>query len=153
MTACPISKTKIDGNVARLNGLISLMIIAAGIYNQIFWILLTFDFILRSFIIRYSPVANLSKLILNKLKIIPVPIDAAPKLFAAKIGLMMSFLLISISLSGNSEFALYFSVFFSIPVFLETFLGYCLGCQMYSLLMKLNIIRPKLNDSDFSGLG
>ena len=152
MTACPISKTQIDGNVARLNGFISLIIIALGTYNNLFWILLTLDFILRSFIIKYSPIANFSKLVLNNTKIIPNPIDAAPKLFAAKIGLIMSIILVVMSLLNYSDSAFYFSIFFSIPVFLETFLGYCLGCQMYSILMKLNIIKTKLNDGDFSKL-
>jgi len=152
MTACPISKTQIDGNVARVNGFISLIIIALGVYNQIFWILLTLDFILRSFVIKYSPIANFSKLLLNNFKITPKPIDAAPKMFAAKIGLIMSAILISISLLGYSNIAFYFSIFFSIPVFLETFIGYCLGCQMYSILMKFNVIKPKLNDTDFSSL-
>jgi len=152
MTACPISKTQIDGNVARLNGFISLIIIALGTYNNLFWILLTLDFILRSFITKYSPIANFSKLVLNNTKIIPNPIDAAPKLFAAKIGLIMSIILVVMSLLNYSDSAFYFSIFFSIPVFLETFLGYCLGCQMYSILMKLNIIKTKLNDGDFSKL-
>ncbi len=153
MSACPISKTQIDGNVARLNGLISLVFIALGTYNKIFWILLTIDFTLRSFIIKYSPIANFSRLILNNINITPKPIDAAPKLFAAKIGLIMSVILIAVSLLGYSSTAFYFSIFFSIPVFLETFFSYCLGCQMYSILMKLNVIKDKLNDSDFSGLG
>lgn len=153
MSACPISRTQIDGNVARLNGFISLIFIALGSYNNLFWILLTIDFTLRSFVIRYSPIANFSKLILNNLKITAKPIDAAPKFFAAKIGLMMSIILIVISLLGYTNTAFYFSIFFSIPVFLETFLGFCLGCQMYSILMKLNVIKPKLNDTDFSSLG
>jgi hypothetical protein len=152
MSACPISKNKIDSNVARVNGLTSLIIIALGVYNPIFWILLTIDFFLRSFIIKYSPIANFSKLILNNLKVIPKPIDAAPKMFAARIGFMMSIILTTISLLGYQTSAFYFSIFFSIPVFLETFLGYCLGCQMYTILTKLNIIKHKLNDNDFSSL-
>ena len=146
MATCPISKDKIDSNVPRVNGFISLVIIATGIFYPIFWILLAIDFFLRSFTMKYSPIANFSKLLLNKLAMNGHPIDAAPKKFAVRIGLMMSIILIAISLSGFHTFAIYFSIFFSIPVFLETFFAFCLGCQMYSILMKLNIIKPKLND-------
>ena len=152
MSACPISKDKIDGNIPRINGFISLIFIALGVFNYIFWILLTIDFFLRSFTMKYSPIANFSKLVLNTLKIEGEPIDAAPKKFAVRIGLMMSIILITISLFGYHEFSVYFSVFFSIPVFLETFFGFCLGCKMYSLLIKMNIIKHKLNDSDLSNL-
>ena len=152
MTGCPISKNKIDGNVPRINGLITLIIIALGAYNNIFWILLTVDFLLRGFTMKYSPIANFSKTILNSLNVSPKPIEAAPKKFAAKIGLMMSIMLVIISLMGFYKFSIYFSIFFSIPVFLETFFSYCLGCQIYSVLLKLNIIKHKLNDSDFTGL-
>ena len=152
MTVCPISKDKIDGNVPRMNGLITLIIIALGAYNNIFWILLAIDFSLRSFTMKYSPVANFSKTVLNSLNIKPKPIEAAPKKFAAKIGLMMSIALVVISLMGYYQFSVYFSIFFAIPVFLETFLSYCLGCQIYSILLKFNVIKHKLNDSDFTGL-
>jgi len=152
MTGCPISKNKIDGNVARVNGVITLVIIAIGVFNSIFWILLTIDFFLRSFIIKYSPIANISKLLLNYLKTTPSPIDAAPKMFAARIGFMMSIVLIAVSLSGYYTASIYFAIFFSIPVFLEAFLGYCLGCQIYSVLTRLNLIKHKLDDTDFSSL-
>ena len=152
MTACPISKNKIDSNIPRINGFITLIVIFLGVFNQIFWILLTIDFFLRSFTMKYSPISNFSKLILNKLNMSGKAIDAAPKKFAVRIGFMMSIILITISLLGFYTFSIYFSIFFSIPVFLETFFGYCLGCQIYSILIKVNIIKHKLSDADFSNL-
>jgi len=153
MTACPISVDKVDANVVRLNGFFTLIFILAGFYNGLFWFLIMLDFFPRAFNIRYSPVANLSKLFINNLKIIkPKAVDAAPKKFASFIGLSMSIVLTGFYLSNLKEITLYFAYFFMFPVFLETFFNYCLGCKIYSFLFKLNFIKHKINDSDFSSL-
>ncbi len=152
MTTCPISKDRIDERVPRVNGLISLVFMISGYFFNILWILMTIDFFLRGFAIKYSPIANSSRWILNRFDLEPIPIDAAPKKFAVRLGFILT-LIMNIAIYSNVT-TIAIGIFYMTiaAIGMETFLNFCIGCQMYTILIKLKLIKPKLNDIDFSAL-
>jgi hypothetical protein len=138
---CPISHTHVDERVARLNGFVSLIFVVAGIYFPILWIIIAIDFALRSFSKKFSPVARFNKLIIIMLKLKPIPIDAAPKKFAAKMGLAMSILLIIFNYFNLQIAINTILIMFIGAISAEAFFNYCVGCKIYSILIRLNIIK------------
>lgn len=138
-TFCPISTNKIDENIARINGALTLItIILFLISNSLVPILLLIiDFTLRSAELpKYSLFANISKKVKSLLSIESRIVNSGPKIFAARIGLVFS-VLISISfLLKINELTLTLSVIFGICALLESALGFCVACKIYPLVYK-----------------
>jgi len=141
INVCPISNTHVDERVVRLNGFTSLIFVIAGMYFPVLWIIIAIDFALRSFSKKFSPVARFNKLIIIMLKLKPIPIDAAPKKFAAKMGLIMSIALIILSyLNLLTALNILFIIFIG-AISAEAFFNYCVGCKIYSTLVRFRIIK------------
>jgi len=137
---CPISTKKIDENVARLNGALTviLLVIFVATQNIIPVIFLLIDFFLRSAELSlYSPLANFSKFILNSLGIKKNTINAGPKIFAARIGVIFSLMIIISNLTGYETACYIFSAIFGFCAFLESAFGYCVACQIYPIVFRL----------------
>ncbi len=137
---CPISTQKIDENLARFNGgFVTLIVIAAIVTQSVLPLLfLTIDFTFRATgNSKYSPLAFISKNIIRTLKITAKPVNAGPKIFAARIGLLFSVLALifnALELNGISTGVL--SVF-GFCAFLESAFGFCVACQIYPFVYKL----------------
>ncbi len=140
-TVCPLSKKTIDEHASQLVGIFVLILLALSYFftNYILWFLLL-DFLARSINARYSILARLSRKILDLLNIEPKPIGAAPKRFAARMGLL--FVIILLSLLSINCFIGYQITFilFSVAVSLEAFFKFCIGCKIYTLLSYLKLI-------------
>ena len=140
-TVCPLSKKTIDEHASQLVGIFVLVLLALSYFftNYILWFLLL-DFLARSINARYSILARLSRKILDLLNIKPKPIGAAPKRFAARMGLL--FVVILLSLLFINCFIGYQIIFilFFIAVSLEAFFKFCIGCKIYTLLSYLKLI-------------
>lgn len=137
---CPISNKKIDENVARFNGLFTVILLTTTILTQsIFPVLfLLVDFFLRSAELSvYSPFANLSKFIIEKLNITKKPINAGPKIFAARIGVLFSLVILVTLLTGNETISFIFIGIFGTCAFLEAAFSFCVACQIYPIVYKL----------------
>ncbi len=137
---CPISNKKIDENVARFNGAFTVLLLVIFILTQniIPIVFLLFDFFLRSAeLSAYSPLANFSKLTINSLGVKKNPINAGPKIFAARIGFIFSVLILISSLTGNETASFIFTAIFGFCAFLESAFGYCVACQIYPIIFRL----------------
>ncbi len=146
---CPISKTTVDEHIVRLIAFFVLILIPLGFfYSRWIFLFLTLDFLARIYKAELSPLKYLARLVIHGiLKMKPKPIGAAPKRFAAGIGLFFS-LAIFISIQGEvfctrdcQEQDHYFRmvtetlvIIFMIATFLEIFFSYCLGCKTYSVI-------------------
>lgn len=152
---CPISYKKIDENVARLNGLLTVLLLVVYLLSSslIPVFLLIVDFLARGFEKpAWSVLARISKALLAVLKFQPRPVNAGPKLFAARIGLLFSVLVVLTALPGWSLISMVIAVVFGICAFLEGAFGFCVACKLYPLLFKLIYQKPvaKINyKSDF----
>jgi hypothetical protein len=137
---CPISNKRIDEHVARLNGAFTLLFLAVFTVtgNILPVIFLLTDFALRSgSLSRFSPLAYLSRSIAKSLSLKPLLINAGPKIFAARIGLVFNLAIILSYLSGLNNLALVFTGVFGICALLESAVGFCVACQIYPFVYKL----------------
>ena len=137
---CPISYRKIDEHVARLNGAFTVLFLAVftvtgNIFPVIFLII---DFLLRSGkLSRFSLLAFLSKNTAKTLFSKPLLINAGPKVFAARIGVVFNFAIIVSCFSGLTNLALIFTGIFCTCAFLESAFGFCVACQFYPFIYRL----------------
>lgn len=107
---------------------------------SILWI----GFLLRvSYGPRYEPFALLvSRVLVPRWKISFVPVAGPPKRFAQLVGFIFSSL--AIFLFATKSWLAYKAVLATLVFFasLESFLGWCAGCFVFSILMKVGVI-PK----------
>jgi len=144
--SCPISGEQRDNTTVRVVAgfvfviagaslLVALLVSArtAAIITGI----LALDFIIRAFIRpKYSPVATIARGIVSGLNLPRKMVDDAPKVFAARIGVLFT-VVTTILYAANLVFAgSAVLVILLLCASLESFLSFCLGCWMYSLFPK-----------------
>lgn len=135
---CPVSNERINENVVRIVAFFTMIIVSTGIYFQSPLLIsaLALDFYLRAFTGgKYSPLKYISKRLSNYMGLSQKMVNAAPKKFAAGIGLLFS-----ISISGLLWFhyatsADSLAIILLICAGLESFLGFCLGCVVYTYII------------------
>lgn len=137
---CPISSKKIDDHVARLNGAFTILFLGVFIFtgNILPIIFLLIDFSLRAgYLSRFSLLAYLSRNIAKSLQLKPLLINAGPKIFAARIGLVFNVSIILSYILGLNSMALVFTGVFGSCAILESVFGFCVACQFYPFVYKL----------------
>ena len=135
---CPISAEKVNENIARVVAFFTILVVVTGAYFKlpILIALLAADFFLRAFTNgRYSPLKYLARRSSDYLGLDEKPTDAAPKKFAAGIGLLFS-----IAIAGLLWFHYDVAVYLLAGVLLicaglESFKGFCLGCVIYTFFI------------------
>lgn len=139
-----LEDARINENKVRLNALWVFTLVTVGIFyfSLPIALFLAADFFLRGFNLgRYSPLAKLSDVAIKLFNIGSKPIYQAPKRFAARIGFVLSILIVASLLVQLTTIALALSIIFSVFAFLESFLGICAGCYVYQFLLDVKIIR------------
>ncbi len=147
---CPVSDKQIDGSVARISALLAFALISIfGLTQSIIPVaFLAVDFMLRSANLpAYSPLAFASRRIAGTLGIGKNYTNAGPKIFAARLGLFMTCLII-ISLLLNAGWLAYILAgILGLFTFLEAAFGVCVACEIYPYLYRY-LYRP---DDKFNG--
>ena len=139
-TFCPISIKKIDEHVARLNGAFTILFLTVFILfgNIAPVIILLVDFALRSGqFSRYSLLSFISRNVAKLFLLKPVMINAGPKIFAARIGLLFNFAIILSFISGFNNSSYLFTSVFGVCALLESAFGFCVACRFYPFVYKL----------------
>ncbi|NLZ95635.1 MAG: DUF4395 domain-containing protein [Bacteroidales bacterium] len=143
---CPILNKRIDERVARLNGLFTFLLVIAFIFTGLWYIpaFLTFDFLMRSTnLSKYSPMGFVARSIVKLLSTKKKLVNAGPKIFAARIGLIVSSAIFIFSLFSLNISALTLAGVLALFSFLETAFGYCVACKVYPhfsrILQRANI--------------
>lgn len=140
---CPINYLTVDENQTRvIAGQVTLLLaIYFIIPHFIFPTILLLDFGFRlSGIKAYSPLFVASQWVISSLKITPIPVNSAPKRFAAQIGLLFSVLLLSTTLF-LPVVAYWIAGIFIACAFLEVAFAFCLGCHVYHYLIKFRVLK------------
>ena len=136
---CPVDNRRINEKVARINASLTLFIVFIGLYYQTFYLVLfvAIDFFLRIiFDGKYSPLSNINKLVLEKFKIKPTMINAAPKIFAAKMGLGMTIVASTLLFFELNIAAYIIGGLIVLFAFLESVFGFCIACKVYPILYR-----------------
>lgn len=135
---CPVSLVKADENVARTAAVFTVIVTAAALLtgSYIILFLLAADFALRAFssgsasIIKILAMQAAGVFNLRNKKMI----DAAPKKFAALLGMTFSFLAAIFLLFQLPVTALIIGSILIFCALLEGLFGYCLGCVVYTII-------------------
>ncbi len=135
---CPISNEKVDERVTRLNAFFTILLVVAGfiLNSALFALFLVVDFFIRAFTnAKSSPVSFISKKVAVLIQLSKKPIDKAPKIFAARMGFLMTVvivLLFGLQLYTASMIVAGILVFFAT---LELAFSICVGCYIYTYLV------------------
>ena len=135
---CPVSPERIDENVVRLTAL--WVVLSMGTFFMtgisVIPLLISIDFFIRAFTqAKISPFSRLSKQIVAAMGLNPVLIDKGPKIFAARIGFILTILTTSLSLSGLQSASVVTGSILVLFAFLECGLNFCAGCWLYTFLV------------------
>jgi hypothetical protein len=132
---CPVSNEQINERLTRLNAFFTVLLVASGIiFNSvIFLVVLLTDFFIRAFTrSKLSPVNFLSTSLLSLLNLSKKPIDKAPKIFAARLGFIMTLAIAIFSLMQFYTASLVVACILVFFAMLEFTLGICVGCYIYT---------------------
>lgn len=153
---CPIDFELTNQNKVRgTAGLVLLLAIIFIITES--WLsaaLLASDFLLRAFnLSKFSLLSGVSAALIDLLGIETIPVNQKPKIFAARMGAIMSIIIFAVALAGFSLLSKGITVILSIFALLEFAVGFCTGCYVYTFLNKfysaknnntpVNILRDK----------
>ncbi len=136
---CPISDKRINERVDRVNAAFTvLLLLLFGFTGQ--WLIPAFlvvDFLMRSGnLSRFSPLGYSSQ---NIIKLFPVEellINAGPKIFATRIGLAFSAVILFATATGMNLTALVFAAVLGVFSFMEAAFGICIACKIYPLMYR-----------------
>lgn len=132
--SCPIGSARIDDHVVRVNAVLVFFLgILSGLTDA--WGIMAFlaaDFLIKSYMGRkHSPLDVLSRWIIRLTKAKPHMVNAAPKAFAARIGLFLAVTITGCHLGGYDLAVGMLTATLVFCAGLEGFLGFCVGCQVY----------------------
>jgi len=137
---CPISDKRIDERVVRINATLTFAFTLLFVFTGSTWLLaiLAVDFLLRSTqFSKYSFIGYMSRQIAKFLSTKMNFINAGPKIFAARVGLVFSILIIISSFLGFELLALGIALVLGIFSFLESAFGFCVACKIYPFIYKI----------------
>ncbi|WP_163325870.1 DUF4395 domain-containing protein [Draconibacterium mangrovi] len=135
---CPISKDVVDEKITRINALIGILLIVTAFVmdSSIFLIVLMADFFMRAFTqVKLSPISYVSYCLSNALNLKEKPIAKAPKIFAARLGFVMSLIIVGLFLAQLNTAAIVIAGMLVFFASLEFAIGICLGCILYTYLV------------------
>lgn len=135
---CPISNEKINEKITRLNALIGIvmLVLAFTFQSAVFLIFLLADFYVRAFTrTRFSPISYASHFLSNALNLEEKNIDKAPKIFAARLGFLMTLAITALFLAGLTTSAFIVAAILVFFASLEFALAICVGCIIYTYVI------------------
>lgn len=137
---CPISSLMIDERKSRMNAALSLLVLLIYFYTLSFWwvLLLGIDFALRGFGRgAYSPIALLGGWLVKTFHLQNGKINAGPKIFAARIGMVFCALVFLFALLQLPIAAIITAAVLTLFAFLEAVFGFCMACYIYPYVLKI----------------
>ena len=142
---CPVSTERVDENRVRTTafGMLTLMGLFFMTNNAIFPGIMLVDFYIRAFTrLKYSPVSYLAYLFVKAIGTDPVWIDKAPKIFAARVGFLLTSLTLGAAFLNLPLLAMVTGATLVLFSFLECGLNFCAGCWVYTFLV-IPLVRKK----------
>jgi Domain of unknown function (DUF4395) len=140
LQACPISRESRNERVVRAVAVLVAAVTAAAVAagpRWAPWVLLALaaDFAVRGFGRPvHSPLATVGRIVVNFLGLPAKPVDAAPKRFAARIGVVFSAGSAALFAAGATTAAVVVAPVLIVCAVLEAAFAFCVGCRVYALL-------------------
>lgn len=143
--ACPVVFKRVDEYQVRAHALIVVFVTLGFVWFEADWlpVLLVYDFFVRVvFSPKASPLFHVSRGVVRLLPLTAKPVDAGPKMFAAKVGLFIAAGGLAFVLLGYVEVSLWLMTLMAFFAALEAACGLCVGCKLYTLFSPLFMKRP-----------
>lgn len=143
---CPISDQRVNEQVTRFNAMFAIgIILLAFIMNSaILLVFLMADFFIRAFTeIKFSPLNFASHFLSNTLNLPVKLIDKAPKVFAARLGFLMTAVISGLFIFDFKIAATVVSGMLIFFASLEFLFAICVGCMIYTYFI-LPFLRSSL---------
>jgi hypothetical protein len=137
---CPVSDKKVNEKAARINGAFTvLLLIVAGLTQSVIpLIFLTIDFIFRATdYSKYSLIGITSSGLVRYFGLNENIINAGPKLFAARVGIVFCSLAIFSIVLNSFGVAIVLAGMLGLFSFLEAAFGICVACEIYPFVYRL----------------
>jgi hypothetical protein len=135
---CPISDQRVNEQVTRFNAMFTIgIVVLAFVFNSVFlFIFLMSDFFIRAFAeIKFSPINFASHSLSNAFNFPVRMIDKAPKIFAARLGFLMTATIAGLFIFGLKMAAIIVASMLIFFASLEFLLAICAGCAIYNYLI------------------
>ena len=135
---CPVSPERVDENRVRVTALAVVFTMGAYFVTgfALFPALLVVDFFIRAFTpLKYSPLSYLAHHFVKVIGTQAVLIDKAPKVFAARIGFIITSITTLGALLGWPLLADVSGSVLVLFAFLECGLNFCMGCWIYTFVV------------------
>jgi len=135
---CPVSNERVPEHLPRVTAfyVIGLMIIYMLTLFTPLLLFVLFDFIMRGFgFQQYSPIHFMARKTSELLKLKGKLIEKAPKIFAARLGVLMVLAALILDLASIPAGALAFASGLVIFATLECVFNFCLGCYVYTYVV------------------
>lgn len=133
--SCPISTDRINSSLTKVYSIFTFSVISIFLFTPFKEIIFisAADFVIRIFFgIKYSPICTLIKF---GLKVGNVPVhmvNASPKKFAAKVGMLFTVLISAGIILNIPALSLIAGGIAFVAIGAEVFFDYCLACTIYS---------------------
>lgn len=135
---CPISDQRVNEQVTRFNALFAIaVVITAFVTNSLFlFAFIMADFFIRAFTnIKFSPISFVSHYLSNALSLRVKMIDKAPKIFAARLGFLMTLIIAALFVLNLQTAAVVAAGILVVFAGLEFLFAICVGCLIYTYLI------------------
>jgi len=135
---CPISNERINEHVTRINALFGILLLVTGFLTNslLFLVFLMADFYVRAFTkLKFSPISYASRWLTSTLNLGEKSIDKAPKIFAARIGFLITLVITVLFLFDFVKASFIVGGILVFFASLEFVLAICMGCLMYTYLI------------------
>lgn len=132
---CPISNEQINERLTRLNAFFTVVLVVAGFafHSVFFLVFLLADFYIRAFTkLKFSPLSFTSSMFINAFGLQEKSISKAPKIFAARLGFLMTLVISTLFLLNLNFAAIIVAGVLIFLASLEFALGICVGCIIYT---------------------
>ena len=137
---CPVSDKKVNEKAARINGAFTVvLLIVSGLTQSVIpLIFLTIDFIFRATdYSKYSLIGITSGGLVRYFGLNENIINAGPKLFAARVGIVFCSLAILSIVFNSFGLAIVLAGILGLFSFLEAAFGICVACEIYPFVYRL----------------
>lgn len=136
---CPVSPKVVNENVARLNAAFTVILIGLFLFTSNLYLILFLgiDFFIRAIDKpRFSLLAIFSKGMVKSLSLQGEMVNAGPKLFAARVGLLFSVAVLGLVVTGWQVVPIMIAGILGLFSFLEAALGLCVACKIYPFVYR-----------------
>lgn len=135
---CPVSGDRVNENAVRITALF--VVLLMGIYFITGFLVIpafvAVDFYIRAFTkLKFSPLSWLSNQLIKIVDVNPVWIDKGPKIFAARIGFLLTLTSALFGFLGFSVLSISIGSVLVVFAFLECGLNFCAGCWVYTYVV------------------